>query len=91
MRVETRHAPREEVTVALRWETVEISGRAVAISLTPNRQIERKAVSSGGLMQRGVEIELPLPHEERYGVYHFPGKYASVASGFRTEWYTAKP
>jgi hypothetical protein len=37
------------------------------------------------------EIELPLPGEERFGVYHFPGLGAVVPRGFQTEWFTAEP
>lgn len=35
--------------------------------------------------------ELPLPGKGRYGVFHFSGTGAVMASGFRTEWLTAKP
>jgi hypothetical protein len=97
MRVEVRH-PSPQVTIALRWETMEFGGQAVALALTPNRQakpgnnIQLGGVAAlAGLKRRGVEFELPLPGEERFNVYHFPGKHATVESGLRTEWTTAKP
>ena len=91
MRVETRHA-RPELIVALRWETLEINGVKAPFSAKPNRRVEDlKTGGRGGLRQRGMEIELPLPSESRYGVYHFPGEKAVVNSGFRSEWVTAQP
>jgi hypothetical protein len=38
-----------------------------------------------------MEIELPLPSEGRYGVYHLPGDRTVLESGFRSEWFSAKP
>jgi len=91
MRAETRHA-RSELIIALRWETLEMNGVKVPFSATPNRRLEDlKAGGLGGLRQRGLQIELPLPSESRYGVYHFPGEKAVVNSGFRSEWVTAQP
>ena len=43
------------------------------------------------LKRRGVEFELPLPGEERYTVFHFPGMHYVVDKGLRTEWLTIKP
>jgi hypothetical protein len=45
----------------------------------------------GGLQQRGIEIELPLPGEERYQIYHVNGDHGVLDSGSRSEWITAKP
>ena len=98
MRVEVRY-PSPQVTIALRWEMLDLGGRAVPLQLIPNREIRQG--SSGiqlggiaaipGLKRRGVEFELPLPGEERYGIYHFPGNHHVVESGWRTEWVTVKP
>lgn len=90
MRVETRHA-HPELIVALRWESLEINGVKAPFRAMPNRRAEDlKTRGQGGLRQRGMEIELPLPSESRYGVYHFPGEKAAVTSGFRSEWVTAQ-
>ena len=89
MRVETRMSPVQDLTIALRWETLEVNGIKIPLSLVPNRLIGNpKTERRGGLRQRGVEIELPLPGESRYGVYHFPGE--RMESGFRTEWLTGE-
>ena len=97
MRVEVRH-PSPQVTIALRWETVELGGLPTLLQLAPNREVKQKPqIQFGGiaaianLKRRGVEFELPLPGEERYGVYHFPGTHYVVESGLRTEWVTVKP
>ncbi|HTP32242.1 MAG TPA: hypothetical protein VMJ75_08720 [Candidatus Acidoferrales bacterium] len=97
MRVEVRY-PSPRVTVVLRWETLDLGGRAVPLQLAPNRDVKQKpGIQFGGiaavanLRRRGVEFELPLPGEERYAVYHFPGTHYVVERGLRTEWVTVKP
>ena len=88
MRAETRGSSLQELTIALHWETLEVNGREIPLTLVPNRQMVHADKGPAGLKQRsGVEIVLPLPGESRYGVYHFPG--GVVKSGFRTEWLTA--
>jgi len=67
--------------------------------LDPNRkakawsQLQLGGLASLGnlakLRRRGVEFELPLPGEERLGIYHFAREYAMIESGMRTEWVTA--
>jgi hypothetical protein len=98
MRVEVHHPAPSQVIVALRWETVELSGQTVPLALDPNRKVKPGTnvqlggiAALGGLKRRGVEFELPLPGEERFVVYHFAGKHALVESGMRTEWITGKP
>jgi hypothetical protein len=93
MRVETRHSVQPEYTIALRWESVEIDGVKMPISLRPDRQ---PGISVSGLpgalvamRRRGMAIELPRPGEGAYGVYH--SRVGRVESGFRTEWLTARP
>jgi hypothetical protein len=97
MRVEVRH-PSPQVTIALRWETMELAGLTVPLHLNPNREVKRGPdIQLGGiaalanLRRRGTQFELPLPGEEHYGVYHFPGKHYIIESGLQTEWITAKP
>jgi hypothetical protein len=92
MRVEIRHSHPAEFRVALRWETLVVDGVRIPFSVLPNRRptaLGKPRV--GGLRRRGMEIELPLPGEGRYGVYRFSGEGAVVQSGFRTEWLTAQP
>jgi hypothetical protein len=88
MRVETLVSP-FDLTIALRWETMEVNGIKIPLSLVPNRRIGSPQMERrGALRRRGLEIELPLPGEGRYGVYHFPG--GRVESGLRTEWLTGE-
>lgn len=88
MRVETRVSP-FDLTIALRWETLEVNGMKIPLSLVPNRRVGNpQKERRGGLRQRGVEIEMPLPGEGQYGIYHFPG--GRVESGLRTEWLTGE-
>jgi hypothetical protein len=92
MRVEIRHSHPAQFTVALRWETLVVDGVKMPFSVLPNRRAgDVKMAGLGGLRRRGMEIELPLPGEGRYGVYHFSGAETVLQSGFRTEWLTAKP
>jgi hypothetical protein len=91
MRVEVHHVKPVEFTIVLRWETFEVDGRKLPLSLIPNRRTKPEEVPHGVLRTRGVEIELPLPGEDRYQVYHFPGSHPVVYSGLRTEWLTARP
>jgi hypothetical protein len=93
MRVEALYAARPQVTVALRWETVQVGGAMVPFFLLPNRRAVAnvKTGGSGALRRRGMEFELPLPGEGQYGVFHLPGQRAVLESGFRSEWVTAKP
>jgi hypothetical protein len=90
MRVETRWGPPAESTFALRWETVEVDGTPTPIELRPSHRVQPTRATRGGLQQRGIEIELPLPGEERYQIYHVSGEHGALDSGFRTEWVTAK-
>ena len=91
MRVETRWGPPAEITFALRWETVEVDGTLTPIELKPSHRVQPTRATRGGLQQRGIEIELPLPGEERYQIYHVSGEHGALDSGFRSEWVTAKP
>jgi hypothetical protein len=95
MRVEVRQSS-PQVTIALRWETLELEGPALPLSLAPNRAAKPGTQAGGlaglaALKRRGAEIELPLPGEERCAVFHFAGKRSVVDGGLRTEWFTAKP
>lgn len=86
MRVEFQSAPRPTLTVALRWERVQVAGAMVPIALRPDRRLPQ--VRPG---YRGVPIDLPLPGEDRFGVYHFFGSEPASAPNFRTEWITSMP
>jgi hypothetical protein len=89
MRTETRHTGPKDFTLTLRWETVEVDGMKRPVNLRSNHRIGTLVPGGpGGLIRRGVEIQLPLPGEELYGVYHFPGENAVVEAGFHTEWLT---
>lgn len=96
MRVEVRH-PSPQVTIALRWETMEWKGQTLPIALDPDHKAKSGSnIQLGGLAslanlkRRPVEFELPLPGEERFGIYRFTGQHALVESGLRTEWLTAQ-
>ena len=92
MRVETGFARGIDHTVALRWEAVQVGGAMEPLSLLPNRRPGDLRTGAGnGLRSRGMEIELPLPGEGRYGVFHLPGGRDVLESGVRAEWFTAKP
>jgi hypothetical protein len=82
--------PPAENTFALRWETVEVDGTPKRIGLRPNRQVQLTRATRDAL-QRRVEIELPLPGEERYGIHRVDGEQGVLESGLRSEWITAKP
>jgi hypothetical protein len=91
MRVEKHHSHPAELTVALRWETLEINAVETPLQLIPDRRAANPStVGMGGLIRRGMTIELPLPTESRYGVYHFPGSQVTVESGFQTVWLTQR-
>ncbi len=94
MRVEVRH-PSPRVSIVLRWETVEVDGRAVDLNLAPRRAAKPGSdfqlgglASLATLRRRGFEFELPPPGEERYAIFHFPGAKHIVEKGLRTEWVT---
>lgn len=92
MRVETAFGRRAEHTVALRWEAVQVGGVMTPLSLLPNRlPADRRAGVGNVLRTRGMEIELPLPSESRYGVFHLSGERTTLESGLRSEWFTAQP
>jgi hypothetical protein len=91
MRVEVHHPKPTEFTIVLRWETIEVQGAKVSLSLRPDRRTAVPEAARGLLRPRGVEIDLPLPGEERYQVYSFPGSRVVLYGGFRTEWLTARP
>ena len=89
-RVELKHSGSGEYTVALRWETLQAGGQNVPLNLKPDRRMPNlKAVARGVLRQRGMEIELPPPNEERDAIYRFPGQQAGVRPGLRSAWTTA--
>jgi hypothetical protein len=91
MRVETRHVRPYEVTVSLRWETIEQNGARAAIALRPAHRMPANLSPADGLRSRGMEIELPPPGESRYAVYRFAGEHPAPQTGLRTEWITAHP
>jgi hypothetical protein len=91
MRVETQWRPSAQVTFALRWETVEVDGTATPIRLNPNHRVQVQPATQGGLQRRGVEIQLPLPGEERYYITQIEGEQGVLDTGSRSEWITARP
>jgi hypothetical protein len=91
MRVETRWGPPAEITFVLRWETVDVEGTPKRIGLRPNRQVQITRATRDALQGRGVEIELPFPGEERYGINRVAGEQGVLESGLRSEWITTKP
>ena len=94
MRVETRYSSPPEITVAFRWETIDLDGVKTPISLNPVRNSGtglHARTPLGTLRRRGVEIELPLPGEGRYAVLRFTGDHPVMKSGLRSDWITVKP
>src|SRR5579871_529839 len=89
MRVETRHSMPPEYTAALRWETIEIDGTNSPVLLRPDRRSPNLGAIGRGLRQRGMTIELPLPGEGSYGVYH--SRTAVWEEHLKTEWLTFRP
>jgi hypothetical protein len=64
----------------------------VPLSLLPNRRPASLRTGAGNVLRRrGMEIELPLPGESHYGVFHLPAERTVLESGVRSEWITAKP
>jgi hypothetical protein len=92
MRVEKRYASPSEVTIVLRWETMEVDGVKAPITLAPDWHTASKMVDSPGeLRKRPMGIILPRQDESRYAAYHIPGEHVIVRGGLRSEWFTAKP
>ena len=99
MRVETRYSSPPDVTVVLRWETVDLNGVKTPLSLDPVRNSGGSGVNVKsstldrlkGLRTRGVEIELPKPGEARYSPVHIHGDHPVLKAGVRSSWVTSKP
>jgi hypothetical protein len=94
MRVETRYSPHVERTIVLRWETVEIGGTQLPVSLVPNRATPKEVpITARGsvLRKRATVFELPRTSEVRYASFSLPDDVADLAAGFRSEWITVKP
>jgi hypothetical protein len=95
MRVETRFAPSAARTVVLRWETIDAAGARLPIALLPKRAVSAQKPAGMtpnlGLRRRVTSFELPRPGETRYAVFELPGTAATLESGIRSEWLTAKP
>ena len=69
----------------------EVDGTLTPIEFKPSQRVQPTRTTRDGLQQRGIEIELPLPGEERYQIYHVSGEHGALESGFRSQWVTAKP
>lgn len=92
MRVELLYAKPPETVIALRWETLAVNGVKSPVSLKPDHRMGiLKSAGLAALRAKGWVIELPRIDEEQYGVYRFPGKWAVVQNGYRTEWLTQEP
>jgi hypothetical protein len=92
MRVENRHAPSEQLTISLRWETVDADGTKTPLILRPNRRASGLRIDvPGGLRSRGEEFELPAPGEGRYATFNFPGRDVQVPATLKSDWLTAAP
>ncbi len=92
MRAETRYGQPNEVTIALRWDTVERNGVKEPLSLTPNRfAASPKTTTPGNLRSRPMAFELPRQGEGAYYVYRFTGDYVTLNSGLQSQWFTTKP
>jgi hypothetical protein len=91
MRVEKRYGNPSEITIVLRWETIEIDRVKSPITLAPDWHTASKMVDSPGeLQKRPMALILPRQDESRYAAYHIPGEHVVVKGGLRSEWFTAK-
>jgi hypothetical protein len=96
MRVETRYSSPPEITIAVRWETIEFNGVKAPIALSPVRNasggiVLNTPIGSRVLRRRGAEIDLPLPGEGRYAIFRFTGDHPVMKSGLRSDWMTVMP
>jgi hypothetical protein len=92
MRVEKRYGNPSEVSIALRWENLQVDGSKVPLWLTPDSRTEsRKIAAPGELRQRPVPIQLRRPGEGRYASFQFSGEHVVVSSGLRSQWLTIEP
>lgn len=93
MRVETRYSTPREISVAIRWETIELNGVKTPISLGPARSesVRHALAPRGTLQRRPTRIDLPLPGEGRFAIFHFKGDHPFLKSGLRSDWVTVKP
>jgi hypothetical protein len=96
MLVETNYSIPRDITVSLRWETIDINGVKTTISLDPVRKSGgappvKVPRGLGGLRTKGIEVNLPRHDEARYAVFHFHGDQPVMKSGSRTDWVTGNP
>jgi hypothetical protein len=92
MRVEKRYGNPSEVTIVLRWETLDLNGAKSPITLAPDWHTASKMVDSPGeLRKRPLALILPRQDESRYAAYHIPGEHVVVRGGLRSEWFTVQP
>ncbi|SPE39164.1 conserved exported hypothetical protein [Candidatus Sulfopaludibacter sp. SbA3] len=92
MRVETRYGHPNDVSIALRWETLEVDGVKAPFTIVPDWQTRAQTIRRPGeLPQRPMVFELPRPGEGRYATLHFSSEHVVVNSGVRSPWFTSKP
>lgn len=81
-----------QVTIAIRWEALEVNGVKQPLSIASGRQAGNERTSAPGrLRQRPVAFESPRPGELRYAVFHFSGEHIVVGSGLKSQWFTVAP
>ena len=91
MRVEKRYGKDNDVTIALRWETVEVNGVKIPLSLLPDRQLPNRPVPQPGtLRSKALTFDLPRPGEGSYILYRF-ADHVDVKGDLKSQWLTVKP
>jgi hypothetical protein len=92
MRVETRYGLPKEVTIALRWDTLDVNGVKTPIAIIPAwEKLSRKSERPAHPGQQVKVFDLPMRGEDRYGTFYFYGENVVMASGQLSKWLTSKP
>jgi hypothetical protein len=86
LRVQSVHRPPTEVILVLKPESVENKGSK--LSLAAVRDWTQPASVGTSRKKQGIRILLPLPGEERAGIFEFAGQHIVVKKGFRSDWRT---
>jgi hypothetical protein len=96
MRVQRYFTKPARATVVIKLETLEVNGARGPFTLLPapiKQKVEWTRKPSGGRIEyRGVSLgEMPVPGENKYGVFLFSGNGIIVPKGYLTQWITAAP
>jgi hypothetical protein len=82
VRVGTAYGTRNQVTIGLRWETVEVNGAPRPFFIAPE-QTPKEAAQH--------QFEIAGTREQRYAVYHFLGQHLAIKGLPTSRWFTFEP